>query len=101
VTFNYEFLEDFRDETGETCSFLKRYTWQIHYQKNDLSYMFRWTAKDYIHVGDDVSMTSCESKIQDKRFPVKTPETSMHGFTTTWGPLGFKKDLHPLSIMVF
>ena len=46
---------------------------------------------------DDDTLTK-----QKKRRDITSEESKFvkHGFTTTWGPEGFKKKLHPLSIMV-
>lgn len=49
---------------------------------------------------DGVSIKSHDSKAQETRVPLKQPRSSRHGFATQWGPTGFKKELHPLSIMV-
>ena len=38
---------------------------------------------------DEVDLISLDKK-----------RSSKHNFTTFWGPIGFKKKLHPLSIMV-
>lgn len=56
--------------------------------------------KNYEDVGDDVSVKSHDRKVHESRLPVKKPKSSRHGFSTTWGPPGFKKDIHPLAIMV-
>lgn len=52
---------------------------------------------------DAVSVDSYASKTKDERkviLPLKTPKSSKHGFTTDWGPVGFRKKFHPLSLMV-
>lgn len=37
---------------------------------------------------------------RDKDLALDKKKSSEHGFTTYWGPVGFQKKLHPLSIMV-
>lgn len=46
---------------------------------------------------DDMSVDSHDNITREI---LKKSRSSKHGFTTNWGPIGFTKDLHPLSIMV-
>ena len=50
---------------------------------------------------DDVmSDTVDRSSSPDLDLAIDKKKFSKRGFTTNWGPVGFKKKLHPLSIMV-
>lgn len=47
---------------------------------------------------DEASVDLTETKVNVDN--VDTPKFSMRGYSTNWGPVGFRKKLHPLSIMV-
>ena len=53
---------------------------------------------------DEVASSEAEFLTKDKKkrdiFTSDEMKSSRHGFTTTWGPVGFQKRIHPLSIMV-
>jgi transient receptor potential cation channel subfamily A protein 1 len=88
VYFNYEFLEDFRDPPRRTI---------------------RSTVQDYgtyaltsdLGETNDLKSTSA-TKLDDTHADMVTKLRfrSKHSFSTSWGPIGFKKSRHPLSIMV-
>ena len=64
------------------------------------------THQDYgysLHTGESVDLKSTSAtKLDDAHADMvtKLKTRGKHSFTTSWGPVGFKKSRHPLSIMV-
>lgn len=65
----------------------------------------RVATKETITDTGDSDLISVDSheymdKEEENTAVLKKPKSSENGFTTRWGPIGFKKKLHPLTIMV-
>lgn len=67
---------------------------------------FRCSRTVYVGVEDDVAYVDLNKSRDDDDdddvdlISLDKKRSSKHNFTTYWGPIGFKKKLHPLSIMV-
>ena len=95
VTFNYEFLEDFREKQTQGVR-----------ERTD-SRKQGFQAEDGLH---DASESDEEGLAEDDEadlglIPLATKKLGVNVSTgekqkNTWGPEGFNKDNHPLNIMV-
>lgn len=86
VTFDYEFLEDFREKKTQgvhvRSTIVRR---QLFQQENN------WSSRDPLTERDDGFFQSVIQRA------VNAPDPNVEN---NWGPEGFNKNNHPLNIMV-
>ena len=62
--------------------------------------MFRKVTADDASDSDTTSGNLLDGRSRHDEDLIFDRKPSQHSFVTTWGPVGFQKKLHPLSIMV-
>ena len=90
VTFNYEFLEDFREVKTQEVQIRSTNSRRQKFQSEGGLY----TDREALTEGDEVDGGFFQSAI---RRTVIAPDRNMEN---SWGPEGFTKSNHPLNIMV-
>lgn len=92
VLFNYEFVEDFQDESHDRQGRLVETCWR----DADVCAL--------IFFSDDERQPKRKKKFDEKKSYgcgyMEVRQAKREYFTTTWGPVGFSKENHPLQIMV-
>lgn len=89
ITFNYEFLEDFREIEHEL---LKRAFTRYN--------IYHELATSNRHVARRHNVSDAKSSVSNSDIEEKTGKKASDGFQTDWGPVGYTRTNHCLNVLV-